>query len=225
MKNLSIVLILLSCIVFNQMVQAQVMADTIAGMYTFKTNDKHYDTHHESLVLKKNHRFVYKCFVWRFREELIEMRAEGVWMLANNHLVLNSLPQIERIAIAKKKKQRKRSPNGYKYNFRVVDKRMQPVVYTLQVTDAQGKAFTYKKQSGKSNIVLEAAIKSYQVIQTPRLQSPKYVVPSNAPPKFYVLYEPLRVFMNEKWQLSPQGIQPITFDGALGKHRLIKQTQ
>lgn len=225
MKNLSIILILLSSIVVDTMAQAQAVADTIAGVYSFKTNDKHYDTHNESLVLKKNHRFVYRCLVWRFREELIEMQAEGVWTLANNHLVLNSLPQIERVVIAKKKKQQKGSPNGYTYSFRVVDKRMQPVAYTLQVTNAQGNASTYKKQVGKSNIVLEAAIKSYQVIQTPRLQSPKYVVPSNAPPKFYVLYEPLRVFMNEKWQLSPEGIQPIRFDGTLGKHRLIKQNQ
>lgn len=176
-----------------------------AGRYEFKN-----DNIHEVLILSKNQSFKYE-----FHGHFLHYSLDGHWVVHQDSLILNSVPQKDKIIV---RESRRNSKN--KYRFSVSDKLGNERIYSLFVFGENGEEFVVSDQWQKSKFKSTFKITSFFIQDTKGLKTPRYGIKGEFANSFEILYEPKRVFESEVWQIKDNMVIPVTINGAKANYAL-----
>ena len=179
----------------------------------FESEKYTYNVSHfsESLELFENNRFEYYAKI----HMMGKMEIEGSYHIINDTLYLNSIPQHDKL-IAKEDFNKKRKKSN-QFNVRAKDNSL--LTYHLYVELENGKQLVFRDQFEKT-IFQREKIKSFYIIDTKGLKSPKYQIIGLNTNFFIVMFETKRVFENESWHLKGDYIRPKGLDGTFQKYTL-----
>lgn len=171
----------------------EVLSQSLLGKYSF--SERYY---YESIELFPNGTFQYY-----FSSEFIKTNCKGNWQLREWNLILDSSPQIDRIICHESRKCKK----AFTY-FNVKSKSGRlSMSYHLYIIKNYGDTIELRNQDESSKIRIKN-IKGFYIINTSGIKSPTYIVQKRRTNWFDVLFENRRVFENENWRISENGILP-----------------
>jgi len=180
----------------------------IFGNYTYSSASYLYM---ESINFEKESMFTYTL-----RTEFIKERIEGYYIIKSDTVILNSLPQKEKIIVKEGYKNRK------KIFFEVTDKQYYPINYNLYVILVNDSIIEYRDQFQNSKLT-NLPIKAFYIITTRGLKSPMYVIRGTNTNYFKIMLEENRVFEAEKWLIKNDEIIPLGLDGNYVNYSLKKR--
>lgn len=180
---------------------------SISGKYTYQTS--HFS---EDLELKENNQFIYNVDF-----NFSQYQVKGNYHILNDSLILNSLPQKDRILVFESNKGNLRN-----LVFEIKTKKGKYFTYDLHLMLDSGEEITIKDQWEKSKIK-NLKIKSFYIVDKNRLKSPTYVIVGKTTNYFEILFETSRVFENESWGIKDNKIIPRNFDGHFQNYYLEKK--
>jgi len=159
---------------------------------------------YESLELHENNKFKYRAKIHMSAEILVE----GVYLIKNDSLYLNSIPQHDKLIVKEQLNSRRRKSNC----FNITRKDGSLMTYHLYITLESGKQLVFKDQFEKT-IFPREKIKSFYIYDTMGLKSPTYEIEGLNTNSFNIMFETKRVFENESWIIKGDSIQPKGLDG------------
>lgn len=169
-----------------------------SGVYSYSTplSSSHY---HEEISLKNDGSFYYKQSMPFYRVKII-----GNWQVSNGYLVLDSHPQRSKMLV--KESWHKQDGNV----IQVRDKSENCIGYYLYLITNKKDTLIYRDQFNKS--IISRMFSSFYIVDTKGLHSPVYNVIGGRTNYFEVKFETKRLFENEYWMISKEGLIPIGLD-------------
>jgi hypothetical protein len=167
----------------------------ITGKYSYSFN-KESSWYYESIQFNADSQFVYECNRPFLRERIL-----GKWRLIGNKIVLNSNIKREKIIVTETTEDR-----SIKNSICVYDKQKEPINYKLFVINTLNDTIEVDDQWECS--LIQDSIRSFYIVDSKGLVSPKYLVKNKKSNKFYVLFETQRMFDNEVWLFQGDSIIP-----------------
>ena len=179
------------------------------------TGEYFYSQRHFSESIKLNSD---KTFNYRVNMEFFTQEIKGNYDIIEDSLVLNSIPQRDRIIVDEKHKASKTN------TFKVTDKKGRLINYQLTITTDKEEIIeirncfdTVKTENFK--------IKSFHITDTKGLKSPQYSIVGTNSNHFEIKFEHLRVLESEKWFIDKESkrIKPIGTNGEFQTYYLKKK--
>ncbi len=172
--------------------------DSLIGKYSY--SQRHFT---ESLELNSDKTFNYKVRMEFFRQEI-----NGNYVILGDSIVLNSIPQRDKIIVDEKFKRSK------KKTFRVTDKSGRLINYHLTITTDKEEIIEFK-DCFDIVTTTDYNIKSFHITDTKGLKSPEYTIRGKSSNYFDIRFEHIRVFESEKWIIDNElkRIKPIGTNG------------
>lgn len=176
------------------------------GKYLYTAN-----RFYESIELKENNKFIYYS-----KQEFISYEIKGNYSLNGDSLTLDSSPQKDRI-IVKESNKGKQSI----ITILVTDKFDNAIHYDIHFILTDNSEVSLKEQWQKSKIK-NKKIKAFYITDTKGLKSPIYYKQGKFSNFFKVLFEPSRIFENERWYIKNNKIKPKGLNGEFQNYFLAK---
>lgn len=181
--------------------------DSLIGKYSY--SQRHFT---ESLELNSDKTFNYKVRMEFFRQEI-----NGNYVIVGDSIVLNSIPQRDKIIVDEKFKKSKKN------TFRITDKSGRLINYHLTVTTVKNEVIEFRDCFDilKTD---DFNIKSFHITDTKGLKSPEYSIKGENSNYFEIKFEHIRVFESEKWFINKElkRIKPIGTNGEYQAYFLSK---
>ena len=184
------IILLFGCLgLLTILLKAQEIAHV--GCYSHSGSSNYY----EELCLNENGEFVYQV-----NREFLKLQVEGNWQIRDGKLILDSRPQKDKIIVQEYKKR------SNKKVVKVRSKENKLINYTLCLIASEKDTLSYKNQWDKT-IVYDDFV-SFYLIDAKGLHSPTYNIIGLSSNYFEVFFETNRVFENEAWEITFEGIIP-----------------
>lgn len=181
--------------------------DSLIGKYSY--SQRHFS---ESLELNPNQTFNYKV-----RMEFIRQEINGNYIIAGDSIILNSIPQRDKIIVNEKFQKSKKN------TFKVTDKSGLLIMYHLTITTEKNEIVEFRDcfdiiKTDNYNI------KSFHITDTKGLKSPEYLIKGLNSNYFEIKFEHMRVFESEKWFIEKESkkIKPLGTNGEYQAYYLEK---
>lgn len=196
---------LFTIFLFTTLIQSE--TDSLIGEYSY--SQRHFS---ESLKLNSD-----KTFNYSVRMEFIKQEINGNYLIIGDSLVLNSVPQRDKIIVDEKFKKSKKN------TFRVTDKSGHLINYHLTITTDKKEVIELRDCFDKVTIN-GSKIKSFHITDTKGLKSPEYTIKGTSSNYFDIRFEHIRVFQSEKWIIDNElkRIKPLGTNGEYQTYYLNK---
>lgn len=183
------------------------------GKYEYKTN--HY---WECINLKGNNIFEFQSGHYMSGVE----KVSGRFIINGDSLILNSLPQREKIIVNEKYIRKNR--DNYSFNIKDRSDFFVQNNLNLNLSFDDGTIESIQIPFGKFNVKTKKRIKSFYVGNI-GLKFPIYYLKSDVTNTFDVKLDFKRIFDNEIWLFDEGKIKPIGIDGEYQKYFLVKASE
>lgn len=183
------------------------------GKYEYKAN--HY---WEYINLKENNMFEFQSVRHMSGVE----KVSGRYIISGDSLILNSVPQREKIIV--KEKYLRKNRNNYSFNITDRSDFFVQNNLNLNLSFDDGTVQSIQIPFGEFNVKCIKKIKSFYIGNI-GLKFPNYNLKSDVTNTFDVKLEFKRIFDNEIWLFEEGKIKPIGVDGQYQKYFLVKSIE
>ncbi|MEL7196338.1 MAG: hypothetical protein AAFZ63_29020 [Bacteroidota bacterium] len=156
-----------------------------------------------------------KSFTYTFRGHILNYELEGNWTLTNDSLILNSIPQRDRMLVREHRK-----GASDKYCFNVSNKKGASIHYKIHLLDFEGNVVTLEDQWRRTKIKPSFRVRAFSIEDSKGLKSPYYIIEGGSSNSFDISFESKRVFEGEVWLIHDDKLMPKLISGELAQYRL-----